>query len=90
MSFDVTALLAERDSLRKRVEELERALCSLYSSITTLMEESEGVAGLHKNGDIATWAELDTGGQFENWLGPYLQRASELLDQPAPHEGDEG
>lgn len=35
MSFDVTALLAERDSLRKRVEELEASTIRIASSPPT-------------------------------------------------------
>lgn len=32
------------------------------------MDESYGVDGLHKNGDIAAWDELEQGGRFEDWL----------------------
>lgn len=37
-------------------------------AVADLIAESDGVAGLHLNGDIATWDELRTGGRFEDWL----------------------
>jgi len=37
-------------------------------SVRDLIEDSVGVAGLHMNGDIATWNELEEGGRFEEWL----------------------
>lgn len=47
-----------------KIEELTRGLAAVES----LISESEGVAGLHRNGDIAPWDELLEGGQFEDWL----------------------
>lgn len=38
------------------------------SAIRSLINESYGVDGLHKNGDIAAWDELEQGGRFEEWL----------------------
>jgi len=37
-------------------------------AVCDLIGESEGVTGLHLNGDIATWGELLRGGAFEEWL----------------------
>ncbi len=37
-------------------------------AVAELIDESYGVAGLHLNGDVATWEELRTGGTFEAWL----------------------
>jgi len=55
-----------------RVAELEAEcarlrglLAQLVEEVQDLMEESEGVAGLHRNGDVAPWSELEPGGQFE-------------------------
>ncbi len=41
------------------------------AAVASLIDESDGVAGLHRNGDIATWGELRTGGRFEEWLAPF-------------------
>ena len=38
------------------------------SAVDVLMNESEGVSGLHLNGDIAPWDELRAGGRYEGWL----------------------
>ena len=45
--------------------ELLEALEGLLDDVYGLMRESEGVAGLHLNGDVADWASLDEGGRFE-------------------------
>lgn len=37
-------------------------------AVESLINESHGVGGLHLNGDLATWGELRTGGEFEEWL----------------------
>ena len=55
------AALAERDA------EIARLLKGL-DAVSALINESSGVAGLHRNGDIAYWQELQTGGFFEDWL----------------------
>jgi hypothetical protein len=46
----------ENEALREALEEWR-----------TLMEQSDGVAGLHQNGDLATWDEL-TEGEYSDWL----------------------
>ena len=37
------------------------------SAVDALADESDGVAGLHLNGDMAPWPELRRGGAF-SWL----------------------
>lgn len=44
---------------------IENAAQGLIDDIDCLMSESEGVAGLHLNGDLAPWNELEPGGRFE-------------------------
>lgn len=44
---------------------LYKALDNLLDDILGLMDESEGVYGLHLNGDVSPWGELDEGGRFE-------------------------
>lgn len=41
------------------------ALSGLVEDIQGLMTESEGVAGMHLNGDVAPWEELEAGSRFE-------------------------
>jgi hypothetical protein len=38
-------------------------------AVRSLINESQGVAGLHLNGDIVEWSELEAGGRSEEWLG---------------------
>jgi hypothetical protein len=73
-------LQTERDHMRSdlRIARAEIAalkaelavLLAAVEAVTTLIGESEGVAGLHLNGDLAPWDELLEGGQFEEWLAP--------------------
>lgn len=58
---DHTILKDERDALAAHVE-------CLTNDIMELIESSEGVYGLHLNGDPAAWNELLAGGRFEGWL----------------------
>lgn len=55
------AIIAIEEYKRKK---LEKGLLAVAS----LIHDSHGVAGLHLNGDIAPWSELQTGGRFEEWL----------------------
>ena len=47
-------------------------------AIRELINESDGVAGLHLNGDIALWSELEQGGQYAEWLYDFND-AEELI-----------
>ena len=49
----------------KQRDELLAALEGLTGDIQALIGESCGVSGLHMNGDIAPWDELESGGRFE-------------------------
>lgn len=59
--------------------ELLMALEDLVSDIEALISESEGVVGLHRNGDVATWDELDVTGQYSEWLGESYAQAKEVI-----------
>lgn len=61
--------------------ELLEALSELVDDINALVSESHGVAGLHRNGDVATWDEILPGGRFE-WLGS-LERAESAIAKAA-------
>lgn len=47
---------------------LLEVLKNLVADIEALMAASDGVSGLHLNGDIAEWSSLIEGGRFEGWL----------------------
>ena len=64
--------------------ELLEALIELVGEIDLLASESCGVAGLHLNGDVATWEEILPGGRFE-WLGS-LERAESAIAKAAEGE----
>lgn len=53
---------------------------SLCQDLNELIESSEGVTGLHRNGDVAPWDSLTEGGAFESWLGSF-DRLKAALDQ---------
>lgn len=72
----------EIERLEKQRDELLEALKGLADDIRGLMSESHGVTGLHLNGDIAPWSELDAGGQYE--------RLTHLLDADAAIAKAEG
>lgn len=55
-----------KDNQRKDL--IIQQLKSGIISVRELIDNSDGVCGLHLNGDIATWEELQEGGQFEAWL----------------------
>ena len=61
------AIIPERDylELQRQRDELLGALEGLAGDIQGLIDESDGVDGLHLNGDVATWGELEAGGRFE-------------------------
>lgn len=59
------ALLPMYARLEKQRDDLLAALEGLTSDIQSLIGESCGVSGLHMNGDIASWDELESGGRFE-------------------------
>lgn len=73
---EVAALLDEIDALRA-------ALHTLICEVVGLAEESEGVYGLHLNGDPSPWEELLPGGRFERLTS--LHDAEALI---APPQGE--
>jgi hypothetical protein len=84
-SFIAAANPAVILELIRRLREAER-VADLYrvglDAVVTLIDSSEGVAGLHRNGDIAPWDELRAGGRFEGWLIAF-DEAVEAMSQEA-------
>jgi hypothetical protein len=78
----IPELCDEVEKLRGQRDELLTSLQRLSEAIDGLTHSSEGVAGLHRNGDVATWEELCKGGRFEEWLTPW----SDALGILAKHE----
>lgn len=54
----------EMKTLRTTLEAARKGL----EAVNDLISESTGVIGLHLNGDVAEWRDLQTGGRFEVWL----------------------
>lgn len=69
---NLKAKIAQSDALYiKKIERLElrvQQLESIIDEFADLVNNSDGVYGLHLNGDLATWKEL----MDNNWL-KYLQ-----------------
>lgn len=47
-------------------------------AIRGLIDDSQGVYGLHLNGDPASWGELQKGGWMEEWLADFNEAEEEL------------
>jgi hypothetical protein len=75
---DLDALFSHIDHLTAEDARLITALGGIVTSLDDLIASSDGVYGLHKNGDHAPWGELTAGGQYESWLMA-LEDAREAL-----------
>ena len=85
--------------LKKVIEQLqdevqnEREECAVLRvglmAVRHLINESHGVAGLHQNGDIATWEELQIGGRFEEWLASFNESESTFLNHTREYTDDD-
>lgn len=52
-------------------QETIRRLSDGIKAVRTLIDDSRGVIGIHRNGDEAPWDELLAGGRFETWLSEF-------------------
>ena len=71
LKAEVERLTKVKNDYRKRAwgEYLRRLKAQNgLKAVVDLINESEGVIGLHQNGDVASWDSLQTGGAFEDWL----------------------
>lgn len=64
------------ERVRQAAPDLMAALQGLLADIEGLIDESEGVAGLHLNGDVADWGSLVEGGRFERLSNLSAARAA--------------
>lgn len=48
--------------------DLLAACKTLVGDIDALISNSDGVGGLHLNGQLAEWSEITCGGRYEEWL----------------------
>lgn len=62
--------------LRAAAPDLLDALNEMLNDIEGLIGESAGVYGLHMNGDLAPWSELEEGGRFERLSSMSKARAA--------------
>lgn len=60
-------LAQEVAELRERLKVSHEGL----KAVQGLIDETNGVTGLHLNGDDAPWEELLEGGRYEEWLLPF-------------------
>ncbi len=65
----------EADSLRG-------ALKFLMKCLDDLVSDSDGVAGLHRNGEIALWSDLLDDGYMSEWLADSVSAARQALSDP--------
>lgn len=65
---ELDQLRAELEKERERANTAESRLNAVVNSISDLINDSQGVAGLHLNGDIAPWESLLRGGFSSNGL----------------------
>lgn len=70
LKWKVRNLQDHNASLKKCLEQSMENFDLLKGSLHDLIDDSEGVVGLHLNGDVAPWEELMEGGRFEEWLLP--------------------
>jgi hypothetical protein len=85
------AVWARAQAARPAIEPVpDTKVCELLNlllgDLDALIDSSEGVAGLHLNGDVASWGSLRKGGRFETWLMRMDEARAFLdstMDEPA-------
>lgn len=63
----------------------KEALQELCFDLRVLMENSIGVDGLHKNGEVAPWDDITEGGRFSTWLSDYNRAVALLAKDKKPN-----
>jgi hypothetical protein len=65
----------------RELREENKILKTGIKAVRDLMDSSQGVAGLHLNGDVAPWEEISEGGQFEEHLLAFNEAEKLLGDR---------
>ena len=64
----VDRMLVNSTKMDANITTLTEAAARVLHDIDDIVANSEGVAGLHMNGEVAEWHSLMSGGSFEAWL----------------------
>lgn len=67
-----------RDALR--LLPILRRQSAALEDFAELISESEGVVGLHTEGDVVPWSDLLIGGKDETWLGNYSKWVEGIVE----------
>lgn len=78
---------AKQANASQDTQTLVTASTKLADDMHELIGNSEGVAGLHQNGDVADWDSLMAGGQHEGWLSS-LDEMDQILANRLLHKLD--
>jgi len=83
--YEARILAAIQPDQDARQADLAKAAITALHDIDDLVANSEGVSGLHLNGDIAPWSEIMDGGAYGAWLQSVerLREAIRALLPPA-------
>jgi hypothetical protein len=65
----------------RELREENKILKTGIKAVRDLMDSSQGVAGLHLNGDVAPWEEISEGGRFEEHLLAFNEAEKLLGDR---------
>lgn len=80
---DVIVLGRQQETRKNEpAKDFRQMLENVVDAFQSLVSESDGVAGLHKNGDVASWLTLCSGGRFEEWCGVFDDAAAMLATAP--------
>lgn len=71
-------------------DELVEASRAALEAIDDLIDESDGVYGLHRNGDVSPWDEINSGGRFGEWLDPVEQLRTALSSNTGVSDKGDG
>lgn len=89
MPYAMAVAMAEAFNNPGRVKELTVAASHVLHDIDDLVANSEGVTGLHQNGDVAEWPDILEGGSFGEWLMSVEVLRNVLTPKPATDEDEE-
>ena len=56
----------------------QEILIAGLKAVRELINNSQGIYGLHLNGDPSPWQEIEEGGRFEEWLIDFNKAEREI------------